>query len=345
MKIHSFESKNSPNNAFSRGSCQSDRFRAMLADSIESMDSTGSANRPVSNKGLLCLGTVNLAVPTVSELLYNSPYKKDCWKILAKPANAGKLYKKIAPGTEIFLDPTTLALVWKGNGGENHTLETSKPESSTPDPSKPVASASQARAYEGGSPLTTAVRSFLGKAYSQMDCYELVVGGLKNMGVQYQGKGGLGEHLMEKAVNKGFAYNHYLNGEGLVAASGKNLYQKRIFSIGKADLEADKVMAEMTPFLKDGQVLSFSSRTRGHTGVVSKLNDVWTFINSGDMDNNLAGANGNMGVGEETLKEEVRNWFRRAQKRGEGVTLSLGAMDMEKLARFGSKRGGFTEKV
>ncbi len=345
MKIHSFESKDSPNNAFSRGSFQSDQFRAMLADKIESMDSQGSVNRPVSNKGLLCLGAVSLEVPTVSELLYNSPYKKDCWKILAKPENAGKSYKKIAPGTEIFLDPTTLELVWKGNGGENHTPELSKPEPSKPEPSKNVEPAPQPLAWEGGSPLTTAVRSFLGKEYSQMDCYELVVGGLKNMGVQYRGKGGLGEHLMEKAVNNGFAYNHYLNGEGLVAASGKNLYQKRIFSIGKADLEADKAMAEMEPFLRDGQVLSFSTRTRGHTGVVSRLNDVWTFINSGDMDNNLAGANGKMGVGEETLKEEIRNWFRRAQKRGEGLKLSLGSMDMEKLARFGSKRGGITEKV
>ncbi len=335
MKIQSLQAKNSPNNAFSRGSFQSDRFRAMLADKVGSMDSLGAAGSQGLKKGLLSLGTVTQEVPTVSELIYLSPYKKDCWRILAKRENAGKAYKQIMPGTEIFLDPTTSELVWKGNGVEKQSVE----------PAGHLAAAPPPLPGQEGSQLTTAVRSFLGKAYSQMDCYELVVGGLKNMGVQYQGSGGLGEHLMEKAVNKGFAYNHYLNGEGLVAASGRNLYQKRIFKIDKADLEADKTMAEMMPFLRDGQILSFSTRTRGHTGVVSKIDDVWTFINSGDMDNNLAGANGKRAVGEETLKEEIRNWFGLARKRGEGLKLSLGAMDMEKLARFGSKRGGFTEKV
>ncbi|MCP4119815.1 MAG: hypothetical protein GY737_31330 [Desulfobacteraceae bacterium] len=336
MKIHSLQAKNSPNDAFSRGSFQSDRFRAMLADKVESLDSLGAVNKQASEKGLLSLGTVTREVPTVSELLYASPYKKECWRILSKRENIGKAYKNIPPGTEIFLDPATEELVWKGNGRKTQSVEQAGPmEPVSPQPLDAV----------GGSRLTTAVRSFLGKEYDQMDCYELVVGGLRSMGVQYRGDGGLGRHLMEKAVTNGYAYNHYLNGEGLVAASGRNLYQKRIFKINNAEPEADKIMAEMTPYLRDGQILSFSTRTRGHTGVVSKINDVWTFINSGDMDNNLAGANGKKAVGEETLKAEIRNWFSLAHRRGEGLKLSLGAMDMEKLARFGSKRGGVTEKV
>ena len=58
--------------------------------------------------------------------------------------------------------------------------------------------------------LAQAVRKFIGKDYSQMDCYELIVGGLKNIGVKYQGKGGLGKHLMKTAIERGFDYNHFL---------------------------------------------------------------------------------------------------------------------------------------
>jgi hypothetical protein len=63
------------------------------------------------------------------------------------------------------------------------------------------------------------------------------------------------------------------------------------------------------------------------------------------MDNNLAGAKGSMEVGEENLGAEVRNWFRLAAKGGEGLKVSLGSIDMEKLAKFNPDRGGFTEKV
>jgi hypothetical protein len=100
------------------------------------------------------------------------------------------------------------------------------------------------------------------------------------MGIQYQGRNGLGGHLVQRAVGDGLAMNHYLNGEGIMDATGTTPFERRIFKISNPDLEADKTMAEMTPFLKDGQILSFSTRTRGHTGVVSIKDNAWTFINS-----------------------------------------------------------------
>ncbi len=331
-------------------------FKTFLAQNLSSQRSSGDSNVTDSKPGLVRLGRVTKEVPTVSELLYNTDYRDACWNILAKPVNGNKLFRSIAPETEIFLDPETSELSWDDKGGEKiavstvneqrlHAAHKKLPDSTDHRVEVKASPVSSATVDEAAGTLSNAARKFIGTAYSKMDCYELVVGGLKTLGIQYQGKGGLGKHLMEKAVNKGFPYNHYLNGEGLLAATGSNSYKRRIFKIDNADVEADKTMAEMAPFLQDGQILSFSTRTRGHTGIVSKKDNVWTFINSGNMDHNLAGANGKKGVGEEQLKAELRNWFRLANKRGEGLTLSLGAIDMEKLGRFGAKKGGFTETV
>ena len=314
-----------------------DLFKTLMAERL--------ADRTGEKTDLVLIGKVTKNLPTVSDLLYSTTYKEVCWDILAKELNAGKAFKFIPVGTEIFFNPETSELSWEGSDQKKRTMARSDKIKSDSRLRKnetlcPVRSDSH-----GADSLSAAARQFLGTDYSKMDCYELVVGGLKGMGIQYQGKGGLGKHLMKKAVNRGFAYNHYLNGEGIMDAAGTNPYQKSIFKIKNADIEADKVMAEMVPFLRDGQILSFSTRSRGHTGIVSKKGKVWTFINSGDMDHNLAGSNGKMGVGEEVLAAEIKNWFRLASKNGEGLKLSLGTLDMKKIAKFCSKRDGFTEKV
>lgn len=347
MQIHSNQTKNILEKSFARSpsGSHSSGFRVLLADNLKSKVPLDNPRPSDSKTGFICLGKITRKVPTVSELLYATDYKKDCWTILANRVNNGKPFKNIAPGTEVFLDPEKMEIVWNISGYKKIKVDQSRKTKATPkiektdhiDPKEP---------FNGGDDrLTNSVRRFLGKEYSQMDCYELLVGGLKGMGIQYQGKGGLENHLKEKAVSKGFVRNHYLNGEGIVSATGKKLYEKRIFKIYNADLEADKAILEMAPILKDGQILSFSTRTHGHTGVISMVDNVWTFINSGKMDNNLSGVNGKMGVGEEKLTEEIRNWFRLAHRHGEDLILSIGSMDVEKLSKFGLNKGHFTEKV
>ena len=93
-------------------------------------------------------------------------------------------------------------------------------------------------------------------------------------------------------------------------------------------------MLDMKNLLKEGQILSFSMRTKGHTGIVSKKNNTWTFINSGEIDNNINGKNGHKGVAEENLAKEIQNWFNLAKDRKEGLKITLGAMDMAKLSSF-----------
>lgn len=193
--------------------------------------------------------------------------------------------------------------------------------------------------------LDDAVKEFMGKNYNKMDCYELVVSGLENMGIKYTGKGGLGRHLINKAIDKGLSRNHYLTGEGLLEATGHSVYNKTAFSVKKPVSQAESVMKEMQKVLKEGQILSFSTRTRGHTGIVSKQDGIWTFINSGYMDNNISGKNGTKQVGEEILAKELENWFRVANSRKEGLKITLGDIDASKLVAYKTYKPKLSKKV
>ena len=184
--------------------------------------------------------------------------------------------------------------------------------------------------------LSDSTKHFIGRDYDRMDCYELVVGGLRELGVQYSGKGGLYEHLVSRANQQGLSRNHYLNGEGLISASGKDVYKKTYYRITDPSGTVDEIMADLKPRLEQGQILSFSMKNRGHTGVISQIKDQWTFINSGQMDNNLSGKNGIKAVGEEGLKAELLNWFKLVNSEKSALQITLGSLDMNRLSMFKS---------
>lgn len=316
---------------------------------------TNSANQQVANSKKIHIGTLSDDTPTVSELLYNTKYKNNCWKMLEKDVNSSKPFKSIPAGTDIFLDKSTSEIVW----GEKHNDKTVAPSNYKPklqsyksasDPYKSdtyFSSSSQYSPSKSGKSVSLheAVREFMGKEYSKIDCYELVVNGLKKLGVKYGGRGGLGNHLIDKAVGEGRKQNHYLTGEGLVQATGQSVYNKRVLNVNNPISQAKSAMNEMENVLKEGQILSFSTRTRGHTGVISKRNGVWTFINSGYMDNNIAGKNGKKQVGEEILSKELENWFKLAGKKRDGLMITLGNIDLMKLASYQTNKRTISEKV
>lgn len=316
---------------------------------------TNSANQQVANSKKIHIGTLSDDTPTVSELLYNTKYKNNCWKMLEKDVNSSKPFKSIPAGTDIFLDKSTSEIVW----GEKHNDKTVTPSNykqksrsykSASDPYKSDIDFSRSSQYSPSKSgksvsLHEAVREFMGKDYSKIDCYELVVNGLKKLGVKYGGRGGLGNHLIDKAVGEGRKQNHYLTGEGLVQATGQSVYNKRILNVNNPISQAKSAMNEMENVLKEGQILSFSTRTRGHTGVISKRNGVWTFINSGYMDNNIAGKNGKKQVGEEILSKELENWFKLAGKKRDGLMITLGNIDLMKLASYQTNKRTISEKV
>lgn len=94
----------------------------------------------------------------------------------------------------------------------------------------------------------------------------------------------------------------------------------------------------MGSYLEKGLILSFSTHTRGHTGIVSKKDGAWTFINSGNMDHNIGILGRAKGVGEETLNEEIKNWFKLASRKNESLSITVGRLDESKLDAFYNKQ-------
>ena len=323
-------------------------FKEMLQATLLPSRESGQGSKEVSEAGqsnLVCLGTISSETPTVSHLLYQSSFKKKCWAIIHSDVNSDKPFRSIRPGTRIFMDPQTRELVWgKDVASEGATIARKEPEA--PAGFRPEILETKESMGACDSPdMVNAVRPFIGTGYDKMDCFELLVSGLQNLGIQYKGRGGLGERLVQKAVNSGQARNRYINGEGLVKTTAANVFEKRIMAVKNPEKEAEQVMAEMAPLLHEGQILSFSMRTRGHTGVVSQRDGLWTFINSGTLDNAISRTRIYRGVGEENLQAELKNWLRLAREKKEGIQITVGALNMDLLSSFTRDRSKGTEKA
>jgi hypothetical protein len=179
--------------------------------------------------------------------------------------------------------------------------------------------------------LDAAVRPFIGTSYTKINCYGLIVRGLINQGVQYHGYGGLREKLENLAKRNGLPNNAYLNGEGLVEKAGTQIFSKSVFNISNAHEKSNVIYSGLTQYLQEGLILSFSTPTRGHTGIVSKQEDDWTYINSGVIDNPIFPGEVSERVGEEFLKAEIANWFVIAASRMEPLMVTLGRIDVNQL--------------
>jgi hypothetical protein len=182
--------------------------------------------------------------------------------------------------------------------------------------------------------LDDAVRPFIGTSYTKIDCYGLIVRGLINQGIQYHGHGGLMEKLENLALHNGLPNNAYLNGEGLVEKAGTKIFSNSIQRIFNIREETDKIYNGITPYLRKGTILSFSTTSHGHTGIVSRWEGHWTYINSGLIDNQITSSQVSERVGEEFLKAEIKNWVVLASSRKEPLTVTLGEIDENPLPDF-----------
>ncbi len=294
-------------------------------------------------QGLISLGKVTRQNPNVSSLLVKNPvYKKDCWRILFSQLNRDKPYTRIRPGTEIFLDPKTREVVWgkmRPASETSNAVASSKPPTQANEPNCPTTEKAFSERLVG------AVKPYYGKPYGEINCYELLVKGLTNLGVRYQGAGGLGRKLMVMAREQGLPMNAYFNGEGLIAASGSPVYSKTLLSVRSPERQASQVLKEIEPHLAKGQILSFSIHSRGHTGIISREGNTWTLINSGEMDHALNAKDLPKGVGEEALAAEIRNWFEMAKDRRESLRITLGSLSEKKLLTYAEPRTETPKKV
>jgi hypothetical protein len=234
-------------------------------------------------------------------------------------------------GTRVYLNPKTLELAWANeNSGQGTALIARNKKQPVPEVQQQIPDEPDFFSEN----LVKSVEHFVGSPYEEIDCFELLVRGLDKMGINYSGRGGLYDQLVKMAVTKGLPENAYLNGEGLIKASGTQVYYKSMPKIQNAADQADKIYNEMEPLLNRGFVLSFSTQTRGHTGIVSQKDQQWTYINSGTMDHHLSGNKDPKGVGEEVLAEEIKNWVTIAAKSRQPLKITLGRLNEQKLLRI-----------
>lgn len=344
MKIHTVANRkifpsitrNSPNN-------KANAFSSILKEKIfpgrqpkvtTQTERPAEVQSPAPSEKIL-LGTITRETPTVSALLSKHPvYGKDLWNIVYSDCNREKPYTKILSGTNIYLDEGTRELYWQVDKANSIKLESAP----VPGPEILPQTSSDARGHtDADTPsvdLAAAVKSYLGRPYHEINCYELLIRGLVKMGVRYLGSGGLMEQLKTVAKEKGLPANAFLNGEGLISASGTPVYVKSISSVRDSEKESGQLFAELKPLLNEGYILSFSTRTRGHTGVVGKKDDSWTYINSGRMDNQIDKTTTSpKRVGEEVLAEEIENWFRLAKRRHESLQVTVGRLEQQRLPK------------
>ena len=292
---------------------------------------------------VILLGTIDSSRPTVSHLLKTHPQlRAHTWNILADTINKDKPFERIASGTEIHLNAKTKEIIWNSIDGAvpaaRHGIA-AEPNNEHPEfaptlsPHRPAAN------------LSEAVQQYLGTSYDEMNCYELVVKGLRHLDIPYGGKDGLYAKLTRMAVDRGLAPNAYLNGEGIIKAAGSLVLSRNYAHVSNWQSETAALVREIEPLLDNGQILSFSTEKRGHTGVISQRNNQWTFINSGRLDNPVTRSRLNRGVGEEILTEEIGNWFKTAQTGKETLTVTLGRLEQTKIQTAYNPRGSISGQI
>lgn len=318
-------------------------------------------------KRLICLGTITSRTPTVSHLLVRNPdYQKRCWELIYAAQNKDKPYKEIPLGKTIYLDPDKEEILWDDKEiVREKTLASdsyrsiakieagkslSKDETITPNIAKQIADVrSNQPVSESFSPtsrdvpdvsqslgkvLVKKLRHYIGTPYRRLNCYELVVAGLRKMGIKYGGKDGLQQHLIRRAEAEQLPVNAYLTGDGLIEASGNFIYTKNFTGVRYPAQKAEEIWKEIEPLLEPGLMISFSTVRRGHTGIVARHKGDWTFINSGFMDNDIHSPIKRKQVGEENLKQEISNWLRLAYVRRKPLTINVGRLNRGKIANY-----------
>ncbi|KPJ97846.1 MAG: hypothetical protein AMK71_12400 [Nitrospira bacterium SG8_35_4] len=287
-------------------------------NSIHSEYATDRTAKQGTDQSML-IGTISRENPTVSHLFEANPnFNNRFWDIIHSPVNSHKEYTSLMPGTQVVLDTKTMELSFhkKGDSGPAlYAAKTSRTEQGAAD------------ATIDHESLADAVKPYIGTPYEEIDCYGLIVRGLQNQGIQYRGHGGLREKLEALAVRNGLPRNAYFSGEGLVEKAGKKVFSKSLDHVSGPRQRTDEIYSEMMPFLREGFILSFSTPTQGHTGIVARQGEEWTYINSGVIDNQVSPLNVSKGVGEEFLKAELNNWLVLAAKNKEPLTVTLGHVE------------------
>ncbi len=295
------------------------------------------AKQDFTDDNQIIIGKISNDSPTVSHLLrHNKIYHDEAWNIILSDINSDKPYKSLPNGTIIAINPQTFELSFS-HGSTKIASKSKAISSAAQEHLAAMADDFFAENKPFSQQLVDSVRSYIGKPYNQIDCYGLLVRGLKNQGIHYGGSGGLRENLEQLAEQHNEPLNAYQNGEGLIKMAGKTIFSKSFNKVTHPINLSASTFAEMKPKLHEGMILSFSTPSRGHTGIIAKDNGQWTYINSGLIDHALDAGKISRRVGEESLPDEITNWFKLAEERHESLKVSMGMLNEQKLRQAGGE--------
>jgi hypothetical protein len=166
--------------------------------------------------------------------------------------------------------------------------------------------------------------------FRNQNCFEFLANLLEENGITYYGKNGVANALIVKARNEGKNLNAYLTGEGLTQKLSRDPVTVQI---QKGDGNSfEDVWKRITPHLQKGAILSFSSQSFGHTGIVDRVDGRWVYFNSsGSM-----GKPGTYKVLAEDLQREIRSRLQRVKRQKTFLDITVGAIDPNLTARFNS---------
>jgi len=164
--------------------------------------------------------------------------------------------------------------------------------------------------------------------FENKDCLEFLAGILEESGIAYYGEKGMANTLVAKARNEGKNTNTYLTGEGITHALCKNPVTIHVKSNSSDSFE--EIWNKIKPHMKKDAILSFSSQSFGHTGIIEKVADRLTFLNS----SGIKGKPKTYKVLAEEPKHEIRTWIQRAQRQKAFLDITIGAIDSKLASQF-----------
>lgn len=170
-----------------------------------------------------------------------------------------------------------------------------------------------------------AVEPSVEERYAQLDCFQFVAAVLEDNGIRYYGKHGVGNALIRKAVEAQKPSNCFLTGEGVT-----RLLSREALTVTVKGNAFERAWEALEPHLREGAILSFSSRRFGHTGIVGARDGRWVFIHS----SGNAGDNQSYRVKEEGLAGEITSWLARAGSENDFLSITVGHVDKELAASY-----------
>nr|MBF0221855.1 hypothetical protein [Desulfobulbaceae bacterium] len=313
------------------------------------------------------IGSLSRELPTVSQLLNNDQrFTGRHWDIIFSKANHGKPFQSLLPGTQVSINPENLELLLNVSSGPG----TSPPKplmqhKAEPPPEQPLPSqliqtlqpvlkdelpqtetlqasstyqhlATEDKATLFHDKLVSSAKQMIGRPSNEVDNYKLLLNGLKEQGIEYEGEKGLKENLGQLASLMWLNESTFHNVKGIVKIAGDTIYTKTIEKNATQEQMAD-FTHKMTRYLENGQIVTLSTPSIDQSGIVSNRQKEWTLINSNTMQNKINYFTGSAKmVHEAPLNQRIADLHTTASANNEDLTVTVSKLEENVLRNIDS---------